>query len=321
MISLGFAHDLRVIAPAVFVVALLGEAYRPAMQAAVSDLVPAADRVRAFGLLYWVINIGYSIGATLGGALASASFLLLFVGDGLTSLLFALLISRAVPETRPAPTAHAAGRGRRGVVHGFFAPYFDGPFGLFVLLSILILLVFMQHVAALPIDMGARGVSRAWLGAVLGINGIAIVLLQPLVASRVQRWNRSYVLAAGAALVGLGFGIGAVARGPAQFGLGVLVWTLGEICVLPIANAVVGDIAPSDMRGRYQGAYGLSFGLAGFCAPLIGTSVMQRFGAASLWCGCLALGLLVAIGHLLLAPRLTRLREERLAARAASPHA
>jgi MFS family permease len=313
MIALGFAHDIRVIAPAAFTVALLGEAYRPAMQAAVSDLVPPEDRVRAFGLLYWVINMGYSVGVTLGGALASASFFLLFVGDGVTSLLFALLVSRAVPETRPAPAPHDAHKRRPGLVRGFFAPYFDGPFGLFVLLSILILMVFMQHVAALPIDMSARGVSRAWLGAVLGINGVVIVVLQPLLASRLQRWNRSRVLAAGTALVGLGFGFGAVAHGPGLFGLGVLVWTLGEICVLPIANAVVGDVAPSDMRGRYQGAYGLSFGLAGFTAPLVGTFVMQRFGAATLWCGCLALGLLVSTGHLLLAPRLTRMRLERLA--------
>lgn len=315
MISLGFVHDIRVIVPACFLIALTGEAYRPAMLAAVADLVPPADRVRAFGILYWVINIGFSIGALLGGALASASFLLLFVFDGLTSLLFAVLIARQVPETRPAPAARVSGQRSAHPVRAFFAPYFDGPFGLFVLLSILVLLVFMQHVAALPIDMSGRGVSRAWLGAVLAINGVVIVVLQPLIGSFVQSRNRSHMLAAGAVLVGLGFGMNAIARGPAIFGLGVVIWTLGEILVLPISNAVVADVAPADRRGRYQGAYGLSFGLAGFGAPLIGTAVMQSFGAAALWGGCLALALLVAAGHLLLAPRLTRMRAERQAER------
>ncbi|MEO5616538.1 MAG: hypothetical protein ABIS67_02095 [Candidatus Eisenbacteria bacterium] len=37
------------------------------MQAAVSDLVPPEARVRAFGLLYWVINMGYAVGATRDG--------------------------------------------------------------------------------------------------------------------------------------------------------------------------------------------------------------------------------------------------------------
>jgi len=317
MIALGFAHDIRVILPACFAIALVGEAYRPAMQAAVSDLVPGHDRVRAFGILYWVINIGYSIGALLGGALASASFVLLFVWDGLTSLLFAVVIARSVPETRPAAAPAAAKPRAGGVLRGFLAPYRDGPFGWFVLLSILILLVFMQHVAALPIEMGLHGVSRAWLGAVLSINGIVIVVLQPVLAPTLQRRNRSFLLALGAVLFGLGFGINAVAEGPALFGLGVLVWSVGEIFVLPVANAVVADVAPHDMRGRYQGAYGLSFGLAGFCAPLVGTAVMDRYGSSVLWAGCLALGLLVAGGHLLLAPRLTRLRDERLAARSA----
>ena len=316
MIALGFAHDLRLIAALAFTVALLGEAYRPAMQAAVADLVPAQHRVRAFGLLYWVINVGFSVGATVGGALASASFLLLFVGDGLTSLLFALLIARAVPETRPAPAPHPHANPRRGLLHDLVAPYRDGPFGLFVLLSVLVLLVFMQHVSALPIDLSGRGVSRAWLGLILGINGMAIVVLQPLLAPGLQRRNRSRVLAVGALLVGCGFGFNVIANGLGTFAIGVLIWTLGEICVLPIANAVVADVAPPHMRGRYQGAYGLSFGLAALAAPLLGTYVLQRIGAAALWWGCFVLGLLVSAGHLMLAPSLTRLREERLVARA-----
>ncbi|NOT33128.1 MAG: MFS transporter [Candidatus Eisenbacteria bacterium] len=318
IIGLGFARDLRVIAPMVFAVAFFGEAYRPAMQAAVSDLVPAENRVRAFGILYWAINVGFSIGAILGGALAQSSFLWLFIGDGVTTLLFAFLIARAVPETRPTPASHAAGSARRGVLHDLLAPYLDGPFGAFVLLAVLTMLVFLQHVSTLPIDMSAHGVQRTSLGAVLAINGIVIVLLQPFLAPYLQRWNRSYVLAVGASLIGLGFGLYALARTPVGYGVGVLIWTLGEICVLPISNAVVGDIAPSHMRGRYQGAYGLSFGFSGLCAPLVGTFVLQHFGGHTLWWSCLAVGVIAAVGHLLLAPALTRLREERIAQRATS---
>ena len=323
MIALGFARSLWVIAPATFLVALLGECYRPAMQAAVADLVAPNDRVRAFGILYWVINLGFSIGLVLGGVLASRSFLLLFIGDGLTSIAFALIVLRAVPETRPAPphpgaAAHGAHAARPGFAAGFLAPYRDRPFAAFVALSVLALLVFMQHVAALPIEISSRGVSRAWLGFVLGLNGTVIVLLQPFLAPALGRVNRSRVLTAGACLLGLGFGLNVAATGPALFALGVVVWTVGEICLLPTSNAVVADIALPHMRGRYQGAYGLSFGLAGFGAPLIGTAVLQRFGSRALWLGCLAAGLLVAAGHAALGPRLTRLREERLAQRGAS---
>jgi MFS family permease len=321
MIGLGFAHELWLIAPATFLVALLGESYRPAMQAAIADLVPPGDRVRAFGVLYWVINLGFSIGLVLGGVLASHSFVYLFVGDGLTSMAFALIVLRAVPETRPAhphPHHEGAGKGRPGFAAGFLAPYRDRPFAVFVGLSVIALMVFMQHIAALPIEMTRRGVPNTWLGFVLGLNGMVIVLVQPFLAPVLGRYNRSRVLSAGACLLGLGFGLNVVAAGPALFGLGVVVWTAGEICLLPTANAVVADVALPHLRGRYQGAYGLSFGIAGFFAPLIGTSVLQHFGGRALWLGCLAAGLLVGAGHAALASRLTRLREERIAARGAA---
>lgn len=308
MILLGFARELSVIAPGCFFVGLVCEAYRPAMTAAVADLVPAPDRVRAFGILYWVINLGFSVGLTLAGLLATRSFLLLFVGDGLTSIVFALLVWRLVPETRPAPEPHV---GRAGLVHGFLAPYRDPPFAAFIVLSLLMLLLFMQHVAALPIGMSEFGLSRKLLGVLLALNGIVIVVLQPILAPIITRWNRSRALALGSALVGLGFGINAFARDPWLLGLGIVVWTVGEIFVLPIGNALVADVAPSHLRGRYQGAYGLCFGLAAFGAPLLGTLVLQSFGQAALWLGCLAVGVLVGLAHLALEPSLTRLRESR----------
>src|SRR5438477_2527989 len=112
MIALGAVHPLELLLPGIFLVALVTEMYRPAMQAAVADLVAPQDRVRAFGLVYWVINVGFAIGLTLGGLLAQRSFAWLFIGDGATTLVFALLIALGVPETRPARTAHPAHEAR-----------------------------------------------------------------------------------------------------------------------------------------------------------------------------------------------------------------
>ena len=83
-----------------------------------------------------------------------------------------------------------------------------------MLLSALVLLVFMQHFTALPLDMAAHGMPRAAIGAVLALNGILIVLVQPFVSPFLARFNRSHVIAGGAALVGLGFGVNAFANGP-----------------------------------------------------------------------------------------------------------
>jgi MFS family permease len=64
--------------------------------------------------------------------------------------------------------------------------------------------------------------------------------------------------------------------------------------------ALVAKLSPADQRGRYQGAYGMSWGLAGALAPIGGSSVLERLGAASLWGSCFLLGGFAAAGHLAL---------------------
>ena len=252
----------------------------------------------------------------LGGALASHSFLWLFLGDGLTSLMFAVIIWRGVPETRPSRPTPADATRAPGWLTGMLVPFRDGPFVMFLLLSMLGIVVFMQFVTALPMDMAACGVPRWAIGLVLAMNGALVVFVQPLVAPALARRDRSFVIAAGIALIGLGFGLHALAHTAMGFAVGVVLWSLGEIAVLPTSNAVVADLARPEFRGRYQGAFGLAWGSAAFLAPLIGTAVFQHAGRTVLWTACLMLATLVACGHVMLRPHLHRLRLEREAARA-----
>jgi MFS family permease len=172
----------------------------------------------------------------------------------------------------------------------------------------------MQGASTFAVDLSAHGISNAWFGRVLALNGLLIMVLQPFLGPVLARHNRSRTLAAGAVLVGIGFGVNALARSLPWYALGVLVWTLGEIMALPMANALVADLAPADVRARYQGAFGLSFSLAVCAAPALGMAALERFGSAALWLGCLATGLLVAAGHLALRRALTATRRSRMAA-------
>jgi MFS family permease len=313
MIALGFAERLEVIAPTFFMVAVFAEMYRPGMQAAVADLVPVADRVRAYGLIYWVINLGFAIGLAVGGVLAGRSFLWLFVGDGVTTLLFALLIWHGVPETRPVRAPRAHGHPAASGWADFLAPYRDLPFVGFLALHFLFWLIFQQSGTTFPLDMTAHGVSKSMFGLILGLNGLLIVLIQPLLGPFLARRDRSKTLAVGAVLVGVGFGLNAVAGVVPLYALGVVIWTVGEIWVLPVSNTMVADLAPRDLRGRYQGAYGLAFALAMCAAAPLGTLILERLGSVTLWSGCLALGLTIAAGQLVLAPSLRRTRAARMA--------
>ena len=309
--ALGFVTATGPLAALVFLAGFVGEIYRPPANAVVADVVPPADRRRAFGLLYWAVNLGFSVGLVLAGLLSEVSYALLFVGDGVTTLAFAAIVWRHVPETRP----HGLRRERaREAVAGVLRPIRDPVFAPFLLLSFLTVVVFFQFSLALPLDMTSHGVSTALFGSLVALNGVVIVLVQPFVVRLVARFDGARVMAVAAVLIGAGFGMNALRHSVPWYALAIVVWTLGEVLNHPVASALPAELAPVELRGRYQGAYALSWALAFVVAPALGASTIGRFGAPVLWAGCLALGLAVAAGHLAIGPaRRRRLAEMRAA--------
>ena len=306
-VALGLAERPAAVAALVFATGFVGEMYRPSVQAAVADLVPPEDRPRAYGLLYWAVNLGFSLGFTLGGQLATVSWLAVFAVDGLTTLAFAAIVWRRVPETRPAgaPAERAS-----AALAGALRPLADRVYAPFLFLNFLVALVFFQFQLVLPLDMRAHGLGPAAFGALLSLNGIVIVLVQPAASRMLTRFDRSRMMAAAALLIGAGFGLHGLLHTAPAYALGILVWTLGEIANHPVASALAADLAPAPLRGRYQGAFSLSWALAFFAAPALGGAVLSRRGAATVWAGSFVLMLLVAAGQLWLGPSRRRRLEE-----------
>jgi MFS family permease len=311
MLALSVARSPLAIAAAAFALGGCADLYRPAVQAMIADVVPDADRQRAYGLLHWVVNVGFSVSIVVAGLVAGESFGLLFVGDAATTFLFGAIVWRFVPETRPAP-AHAEVHAKAG---GFLRPYRDRAFMAFVGASLLVGIVFMQGNVTLPVDMRAHGVSPALFGGLMAMNGVMIVLIQPFAGPFVQRFARGHVLAVSALLTGVGFGLFGLA-GPGSpviplYVLSIAIWTLGEIAMAPVGPAVVAQLAPPALRGSYQGAYQLTWGASSFLAPALGSLVMGRFGSGALWGACVVAGVVAALGFMVvLAPRPSRLPRE-----------
>ncbi|MER6668611.1 MFS transporter [Amycolatopsis japonica] len=291
MLVLGYVERLELIAVAALLLGLALDVFRPATQSIVADLVPGADRTRAFGLLLWAINLGFSIAMVLGGTMARAGFTTLFWVDAATCVLFGLLVWRAVPETRG-----GGGPRERG---GFTVVLRDRVMAGLMLVSLVVAFVFLQSLATLPLAMREDGLSPAGYGLVMAVNGIVIVVVQPLVGHRLGRWDPSRVLTFGILLTGLGFGATAFASTTLAYAACAVFWTLGEIVIQSVGVAIVAELAPPHLRGRYNGAYGTAAGLAAFVAPLGGTQLLV-LGAPVLWTVCLGLCLAAAVGQLLL---------------------
>ena len=269
------------------------------MSAAVADLVPPAARPRAYALIYWAINLGVAVAGILGGLLADRSYWLLFLVDAITCLGFAVIIARAVPETRP--------RSASGESGGYLHVLRDGiAVGLFV--SILLgTLVYVQQLATLPLAVRASGLSAGAYGLIYAVNPIAVIVAQPLVLRLIDRFRVVPTMATSSLILGIGFGLTAFAKSIPAFALTVLIWTIGEIGFNAVGPALVAEIAPPHMRGRYNGLIGMAFGAASLLGPLGGTWL---FGVSQdlLWLTCLATGALSGAAVLALGPAIAQRR-------------
>ncbi|NMO22366.1 MFS transporter [Pyxidicoccus fallax] len=301
MLFLGFSREPFWIAVAAFTLGVLGDLYRPAVSAAVADVVPPGDRTRAFGLLYWVINLGVAIAVPLAGWLTHFGYTLLFVADAITTFAYGCCIWLLLPETRPAGPARSTTTSPRAPLGELLAPYRDPVFLAFGLPIFVVALIFLQCHVALPMDLGQRGLTPAQYGTVLAVNGVLIVVLQPFTGRMLGGMRRAVALALAAALTGLGFGMHALSTSVPLAMLAVAVWTVGEILQAPVAPSVVADLAPPELRGGYQGAYYMMWGLASCAAPALGGQVLGRFGPTTLWLGCLVLGCAAGLWHLAIA--------------------
>ncbi len=295
MLQLGFARTPTHIALSTLALGFFGDLYRPAVQATVADLVPAEDRTRAYGYLYWAINLGFAGAAVIAGLMANRNFTLLFIVDAATTLLFGVIVYLRVPETHPEPSA------RHSDLGALLVPFRDGIFMSFVALQFLLAVVFHQGSVALPLDLRAHGVAPRMYGMLIAINGVLIVLFQPIGIRAAQRFRRGTVLALGALLTGVGFWMTGLMTSVPLYALTIVVWTVGEIFFSAVGPTVVADLAPTRVRGGYQGTYQLAWGVSAFVAPALGSWVLGRFGAHTLWNGCLVVGSITALLHLAIA--------------------
>lgn len=303
MLIFGLARAPAAILTAAFLLMLLADLYRPAASAMMADLVTPALRPTAFGLMYLAINLGFAIGPPIAGKLFNLiPAYWLFAGDALTTLAYAALIAVCIRETlhRPAqtagdakspegsrtPPATAAGAVSTAAAYARIAR--DVPFLLFCLATLLLGIVFMQSMSSLPLYMTRRGLGPEEFGSTIALNGLLIVLLQVPVSLIVTRGDRGLMLAAAAAVVGFGFGLNLWAERQWMFAMSIAVWTLGEMMLSPLTPAVVADLSPAALRGRYMGVFGISYAGANMLGAPLGGWVLQRFGGTPLWWGAIA---------------------------------
>lgn len=287
---------------------------RPAYAAMIIDVVAPADRVRAFTLAYWANNLGFAVAALLAAAVAGVHFQLIFAINAATAAAAGILVWLTIPETRPAPAAVPSDPRSALVKGGYRAVLADRVFLGFVGLVFLTAFLQTQLESLLALQVTEAGLSRAQYSAIIAVNGIAIVAGQLFVPRLVAGARHGRVLALAALLWSIGAGLTGFAGTAAVFMLSVLIWTVGEMLQTPGMSAILADLSPVDMRGRYQATFTLAWQLSALLAPPLGGFGLQHLGSLW-WLLGAGIGVAAAIGHLAAEPA----RRRRLAATPRTP--
>ncbi|MGW3929804.1 MFS transporter [Streptomyces microflavus] len=302
-LTLPALQSLAALTAAALTIGLLFDAPRPAVLALVADLVPEEARGRAYARLYWASNVGAGVAGAIGTALADNHITALFYIAATSNLSFAATVLICKIGAEPRPKAHPPGAvdGDAAAITGYRALLRDGRFLVLCGLTLLYLCSYQQVLFGLPVAMDRDGLSPSAYGIISLVNAIGVVAFQPLLQPWIDRRTPLVVCAVGAITLGLGMGgnLGAQ-QSLLGYGLAAAIWTLGEVLFFSSVMTVVDHLAPEGARGRYTGIWASTMGISALIAPLTSSAALDAGGPELMWTTSLALGILAAVGLLVL---------------------
>ena len=269
-------------------VGLAAAIYFPAASALLVDLVPKPLRLRAFGCQRLAVNLGFALGMATAGWLAAHSFLLLFIIDAATTAVLGLLVLFGVPSGS-APRNENPGWGVALSVMRGNKCYLRALFAAFCMA-----VVFWQLSSTWGLHVTTvGGHGEETYGWLMALNGLMIVLLELPLTSFTRRHPGPRMMMWGYLLSGAGIGLSAFGGSMPLLLAVMVVFTFGEMISSPVANAYVAALAPDDMRGRFMGVLGVSWGAAAMVGPVVGITLFE-YSPSLLWLACFGLGALAA---------------------------
>lgn len=278
----------------------------PSQDALLAAMSGREHRTAAFSVRYATMNLGLGVGSLCGALLADLSssgrMELLFGVQAALVLLYACIASSL---SAPPPEQHPAARDER--TGGYRQVLGDRALRrLLLIIAALFAVGYAQYNAAFPaLAVGAGGLDLSALGAAFAANTFTIVVAQLPVLHALAGWRRSRALtlatvtwaAAWALTLGAG-ALGGGLGGAVVFATAMAVFGLGETMLAPALAPLVNDLAPDQLRGRYNGASALACTTGFAVGPALAGITLGAGLDHALVASLMAVCLLVAFGAL-----------------------
>ena len=259
------------------------DAFRPANFAAIAAYAAPGKEARSYSLNRLATNIGFSFGITMGGIIASFNYKLLFVVDGVVSILVGVAIFLLLPAVKGF---------RKAVKEKLIGisvpkPWKDLLFVKFICLTTIFATCFFLMFRVVPVFFKQEWhINEATIGLILGVNGAIIALLEMVMISRLEnKRSPQFYIVVGVLIVGLSFAVLMMPKFlPIVVALlSIICFTFGEMFSMPFINTFVIKRSNEFNRGMYAAGYMMSWSIAQVVAPVAGFYLAEKFGYNTLW--------------------------------------
>ena len=295
-----FAHSPLIAFGAAFLVGLGTGGYLNAVAPLFASAVPADQRGAVFGVNYALRNVGLGFGVLIGGLVldvhAPQTFLWVFYGSAavfvLAAALFLVLGEVSFPLSAQSASAAkgAIAEPGKNTAAGYRVVLSDRLLLAVTILNLLLMTAGVSQLSsAFPAwTTGPARSSTQVVGLGFAADSFTIVGLQLFVLRFLQGRRRTRATAA-AALVFAGAWLlmllaGNVGGGTVTAGLligALIIFGSGETLLSPSLVALVNDLAPERLRGRYNAVFNLGWQIGPIAAPILsGSALASGLGGA-----------------------------------------
>jgi MFS family permease len=298
---MGFVNEFQVFLIVAFISGIFTDVGGPAYEAVFMDILPEEKRASGFGIRRVAFNLAVVLGPLIGGFIATRSYLALFIIDAIVSGIVALMVFLLIPETKPTAPAGREQESTTQTFAGYLQVLRDGKFMAFTFVCLITWLVYMNMNTTLGVFLrDQHGVPESGYGWLISINAAMVVLFQFPITRRIEKNPPMLMMALGAFFISVGLLLYGFVSTFWLFAVAMAILTIGEMVTIPIANAVVADLSPEEMRGRYNFIYGNSWGISFAVGPYLAGLVMDHYNPNLLWYACGIIGMIAVFGFLAL---------------------
>ena len=294
-IVLGMMKSYPLICVFTFLLSFVNDAFRPANSTAIAYYSKEENRTRSYSLNRLAINLGWAVGGTVGGILASINYHLLFWTDGLTNIAAALLLRYFLGPTTSEP-AHVKKDPKVAINQSAFK---DKVYLGFIGFTILFATCFFQLFSTLPVYYKrSLHIQEFFIGMLMALNGIIIVIVEMVLVFHLEGKKKNlFYIQNGIFLTGISFLLLNVFPSSAATAVFCMVLvTMGEILAMPFMNSFWISRTTSANRGQYAGLYTIAWSTAQVIGPAGGAQVVEHFSFRVLWWLLGAICIATAIG-------------------------